>query len=142
MAAARQRRWQRQCGSGSAAAAAAVAGQHSKDALGDALDGSAGGVVAVLIELGRGIPCQVPQAVNVGRCAVGREFKGKDEGEGNVNGDGGSNGDEGEEGDNVGAIPFWMPEPPSPLPPLSLLLLLFFWSGSPEYHTLCSYRVT
>jgi hypothetical protein len=83
--------------------------------------------VAVLIELGRGVPRQVPRAVDVGRRAEGRESKGKDEGEGDVNSDGGSNSDEGEEGDDVGAIPFWMPERPSPPPPLSLLLLLFTW---------------
>jgi hypothetical protein len=80
----------------------------------------------VLIELGRGVPHRVPRAVDVGRRAEGRESKGKDEGEGDINGDGGSNGDEGEEGEDVGAIPIWMPERPSP-PPLSLLLLLFTW---------------
>jgi hypothetical protein len=84
--------------------------------------------VAVLIELGRGVPCRVPQVVNVGRCAEGRESKGKPKGEGDVNGDGGSNGDEGEEGDDIGAIPFWMPERPSP-PPLSLSYYYYFLVG-------------
>jgi hypothetical protein len=86
--------------------------------------------MAVLIELGRGVPCQVPRAVDVGRRAEGRESKGKDEGEGNVNGDGGSNGDEGKEGDDVRAIPFWMPERPSPPPPSLSRIFIFFWSGS------------
>ncbi len=62
--------------------------------------------MAVLIELGRGVPRRVPGAVDLGRRAKGRESKGKDEGKGNVNGNGGSNGDEGGEGDDVGAIPF------------------------------------
>jgi hypothetical protein len=113
---------QRQRGGGCAAAAAVVAGQRLKDASGDALEGQAGGGVAVLVELGRGVPRRVPQAVNVGRRAEGRESKGKDEGEGDVNGNGGLNGDKGEEGDDVGAIPFCTPERPSPPPLLSLLL--------------------
>ncbi len=79
--------------------------------------------MAVLIELGRGVPRRVPRAVDVGRRAKGRESKGKDEGEGDVNGDGGSKGDEGEEGD------------PSPFgcqsghrrPPLSLSYYYYFF---------------
>jgi hypothetical protein len=60
--------------------------------------------MVILIELGRGVPCQVLRAVNVGRRAKGRESKGKDESNGNVNGNGGSNGGKGEEGHNVGGV--------------------------------------
>ncbi len=42
--------------------------------------------------------------VGVGRCAEGRESKGKDKGEGEVNGDGGSSGGKGEEGHNIGGV--------------------------------------
>ncbi len=55
----RRRRRQRQLGGGSVAAAAAVAGQHLKNASEDVLEGQAGGGVAVIVELGRGVPCQV-----------------------------------------------------------------------------------
>jgi hypothetical protein len=79
VAAARRQRRQRQRSGGSAAAAAAAAGQRSKDASGDALEGMAGGGgVAVLVELGRGVPPRVPRAVDVGRRAEGRESKGED----------------------------------------------------------------
>jgi hypothetical protein len=60
--------------------------------------------VAVLVKLGRGVPCRVPRAVDVGRRAEGRESKGEDKGEGDVNGDGRSNGGEEEEGHNVGGV--------------------------------------
>ncbi len=111
--------WRRQRGGGGSGGGSAFEG-----CVGGRIGRVGGGVVAVLIELGRGVPRRVLQAVDVGRRAEGRESKGKDEGEGDVNGDGGSNSDEGEEGDDIGAIPFWMPERPSPPPPLSLLLLL------------------
>ncbi len=85
--------------------AAAAAGQRSKDASGDALEGQAGGGgMAVLVELGCGVPRRVLQAVDVGRRAKGRDSNGKGKGKGNVNGDGGSNGGEGEEGHNIGEV--------------------------------------
>jgi hypothetical protein len=66
--------------------------------------GRQGGGMVVLIKLGRGVPHQVLQAVNVGRCTKGRESKGEDEGKGYVNGNSRSNDSKGKEGHNVGGV--------------------------------------
>ncbi len=111
---ARARRWRwRQCGGGIGSGSTAVAARQRRQQgwvsgqrmhWGTRWKGRRGGGVAVLVELGRGVPHQVPRAVDVGRRAKGRESKGKDEGEGNVNGNSGSNGGKGEEGHNIGGV--------------------------------------